>query len=109
MQRIKMRLCRSYSNLTKTEKLIWSEYKIVRNDWKRLEALWHNEEKPKPKFKYCWDENRYRPMRQVTRYDELHKDYMKRGYRLLELALYLYAFGYIAPDFTSEDLNKKRL
>lgn len=108
MQLIKMRLCRSYSNLTKTEKLIWSEYQIVRSDWKRLEALWHNEEKPKPRFKYDTKEQRIRPIVKITRYDELHREYMKRGYRLLELALYLYNFGYIAPDFTSEILSKKR-
>ena len=108
MALIKMRLCRAYSNLPKTMKLVWNEYKIVRAEWKRLEERLHNMEKPKPRYTLDTQTGRPRIMKKITHWDELYKAYMNRGLRLLELALYLRTEGYIAPDFTREDLDKPR-
>ena len=108
MQLTKMRLCRAYSNLPRTMKLVWAEYKDVRAEWKRLEERLHHTEKPKPRYKLDPETGRPRIVKKVTYWDKLYEAYMNRGYRLLELALYLRTEGYIAPDFTREQLDARR-
>lgn len=106
MMKTKMRLSRSYSNLDPFLKSIWHEYIRVRKDWKHYEALLNVTEKPKPRYKYDIESQRYRPISHITRWNEINELYTKSRYRLLELALYLYNFDYIAPDFNEKDLYK---
>lgn len=102
----RMKLCYAYSNMNPRDKSLWFEYKEVRKRWKhKLEVL---NSLPPEKARFRWDreEKRWRPVSVVDHRAILKKEVHKLGYRLLELALYLFENGWIAPDFTQEELQK---
>lgn len=101
----KMKMCYAYSNLSPREKWLWSEYKRIRADWKFQSEVLEGIPEEKPRLHWDYTESRWRPSHQVTRKDIIRKEVHRLGYRLLELALYLYKAGYIAPDFTQEELQ----
>lgn len=101
-----MKLCYSYSNMNPRDKSLWFEYKEVRKLWKHnIEVL---KDLPPEKKRFRWDqeEDRWRPVIKIDRRVVIKKEAQKLGYRLLELALYLFENGWIAPDFTQEELQK---
>lgn len=107
MNMIKMRTCRAYSNLSPRDKWLWTEYKRIRSEWIRLREVIKSMPEEKPKFYWDRKEARWRPREDTSRLTHYLRQEHKLGFRLLELALYLYKAGYIAPDFTREQLAGK--
>lgn len=101
----KMRLCNSYSNLSKPMKEVWMEYQEVRA---RLMAVKNSlANMPDDKIKMVWDakERRHRPVpiQGLKESAKARHTLLKR--RLAELAQYLYSVKMIAPDFNRASLE----
>lgn len=101
----KMRLCNSYSNLSKPMKEVWVEYQEVRARLMAVKDSLHN--MPEDKLRMVWDaqEQRHRPSPIPGLKDSARALHTSLKRRLAELAQYLYTVKMIAPDFNRAALE----